>query len=351
MIDDRRYCPLCDRSMEARHCPEHGVPTVPALSTGAHVVRPGVVIGERFIVERPLGEGGMGSVWVALQQGVQRRVAVKLLAAGMVGRPDALRRFYGEARALSRLSHPHIIEVIDFGVDGPLRLSFLVMALIDGQPLSRLLADQGALAERRALGLIEQLARALAEPHHAGIVHRDLKPANVIVRTTADGREHATLLDFPGEERQSRAGVRSTSPSSTPDSATGCPPSPLASPSGSAPPVPCSSRRPCEGSPTRSAARSYGRRRPGSPRCGWRRQAPNAAARVVQAAKRGARVSRIRLEAGQFFLDRPYAQAAEGEEEAPPQAAATSSHHKQPPQAAATSSRHKQTWTAPWREV
>jgi Tol biopolymer transport system component/predicted Ser/Thr protein kinase len=153
-----------------------------------HRLPPGTQIGP-YVVDAPLGSGGMGEVYRARDTRLGRAVAVKLLPAGLVADPAALGRFEQEARAASALSHPNVVTLYDVGsVDGR---PWLTMELVEGQSLRDLLRD-GALPVRQALDLGAQIADGLAAAHARGIVHRDLKPENVVVGE--DGRPR--ILDF-----------------------------------------------------------------------------------------------------------------------------------------------------------
>lgn len=150
------------------------------------------MIGRTFshyrIVES-LGAGGMGEVYRAHDQHLDRDVAIKVLPPGTFDDESARRRFRREAEALSRLNHPHIAAVYDFDSDGA--VDFLVMELVPGRTLSAHIG-QNPLAEKETALLAGDVAAALEEAHERGVVHRDLKPANVIV--TPKGR--AKVLDF-----------------------------------------------------------------------------------------------------------------------------------------------------------
>jgi serine/threonine protein kinase/dipeptidyl aminopeptidase/acylaminoacyl peptidase len=136
-----------------------------------------------------LGAGGMGEVWRALDPGLRRHVAIKILPSQYSLDPDRLRRFEQEARAAGRLNHPNVLSVYAIGQhDGA---PFLVTELLEGATLRQKLAG-GALPEARALEYADQLVQGLAAAHDKGIVHRDLKPENVFI--TSDGR--VKILDF-----------------------------------------------------------------------------------------------------------------------------------------------------------
>jgi tetratricopeptide (TPR) repeat protein len=142
----------------------------------------------RFELLRPLGAGGMGEVWLARQDGLERHVAVKILPSA-THRPsiDRLRR---EAQALARIRHPYVVPVHEVGEEGGLH--YYVMDLVDGRSLDEVLAA-GRLSCARAAEIARQIAEALAAAHDQGVIHRDVKPANVLL---AGGRDHVTLVDF-----------------------------------------------------------------------------------------------------------------------------------------------------------
>src|ERR1700752_4698470 len=138
-----------------------------------------------------LGEGGMGTVYVAEDTLLGRRVAIKSLKIASVPSQKNYRaRFLREARAASRLNHPHIATVHDFGEteDGQ---PYLVMELIEGQTLSDLLL-QDSLPVDRAVEIVKQVLEAIAEAHRHGVVHRDIKPSNVVL----NHRNEVKVLDF-----------------------------------------------------------------------------------------------------------------------------------------------------------
>jgi eukaryotic-like serine/threonine-protein kinase len=138
------------------------------------------VAGGRYRLERPLGHGGMASVYLARDSELDRPVTVKLLAENAAGDDGLRERFVREARLAARLSHPNIVSVFDAGEDGG--RPYIVMEHVEGETLAELLAGRGRLPADEARGLVLQAARGLAHAHAAGLVHRDIKPQNLLLR-------------------------------------------------------------------------------------------------------------------------------------------------------------------------
>ena len=137
----------------------------------------------------PIGEGGMGVVWRAMDSTLEREVAIKVLPDFFASDPERMARFEREARLLASLNHPHIASIYGFHQDGGVR--FLAMELVDGEDLAQRL-ERGPIPLAEALPLALQIAHALEHAHEKGVIHRDLKPANV--KLTAGGQ--AKVLDF-----------------------------------------------------------------------------------------------------------------------------------------------------------
>jgi serine/threonine-protein kinase len=131
----------------------------------------------RYRLTDRIAAGGMGEVWRALDQLLNRQVAVKLLPTVRAGDESSLARFRAEARFSASLSHPGIARVYDYGESAEFGGAYLVMELVNGDPLSAILARNGRLSADATLDIIGQSARALDAAHQAGIVHRDIKPA------------------------------------------------------------------------------------------------------------------------------------------------------------------------------
>ena len=152
----------------------------------------GRTLAGKYAFKSKLGAGGFGSVYLARHSTLGADVAVKVLAPRRQDRKDISQRFRREAKTLSRLRHPHIVEVLDFGnEDG---LEYLVMEYLQGQELADVL-DQ-PMEWRRALHIAKQIALALSVAHQIGIVHRDLKPANVMLIEIPGFKDHVKVLDF-----------------------------------------------------------------------------------------------------------------------------------------------------------
>ena len=144
-------------------------------------------LGDRYELQRLIAAGGMGQVWRGLDTALHRPVAVKVLRSEYTGDPTFLERFRAEAQHAASLSHPNVAAVFDYGEeiaqDGTGEtLAYLVMELVEGEPLSALLAREGRLDTATTLSFLRQTAFALAEAHSAGMVHRDVKPGNILVR-------------------------------------------------------------------------------------------------------------------------------------------------------------------------
>ena len=149
--------------------------------------RVGVTLSGRYRLQRLIATGGMGQVWEAVDSRLGRRVAVKVLKAEFSSDPEFIERFRAEARTTAMLNHPGIASVYDYGeteMDGEGRTAYLVMELVNGEPLNSVLKRTGRLSLRHALDMLEQTGRALQVAHTAGLVHRDVKPGNILITPT-----------------------------------------------------------------------------------------------------------------------------------------------------------------------
>ncbi|TFV65488.1 serine/threonine protein kinase, partial [Blastococcus sp. CT_GayMR20] len=144
------------------------------------------MLGDRYELDTLLATGGMGQVWRARDTLLNRAVAVKVLRSEFTGDATFLARFRAEAQHTALLAHRSIATLFDYGevpagAAGPEHLAYLVMELVEGEPLSDLLAREPRLGVARTLDVLRQTATALAVAHAAGVVHRDVKPGNVLV--------------------------------------------------------------------------------------------------------------------------------------------------------------------------
>ncbi len=155
----------------------------------------GQILDDRYRIVDLLGEGGMGTVYLAEHTEIGKLVAVKILHLVYSRLPDLLERFRQEARAASRIGHPHIVDVTDSGTtkDGA---AYFVMEYLDGVELGSVIEQEGALDIRRSLRIGSQICRALAAAHDASIVHRDLKPENVFLTVREGLADFVKVLDF-----------------------------------------------------------------------------------------------------------------------------------------------------------
>jgi len=161
--------------------------------TGTDLI--GQFLDGRYLVKKLIGEGGMGLVYEAEHGEIGRRVAVKVLHAAFTRQNEVVARFRAEARAATRIGHPHIVEVLDSGttVDGAV---YFVMEYLEGHDVSELIRREGSLPAARTVAIGREICQALAAAHQAGIIHRDMKPENVFL-TRRDGRDDfVKVLDF-----------------------------------------------------------------------------------------------------------------------------------------------------------
>jgi serine/threonine protein kinase len=157
----------------------------------------GVLVAGKYRVSKKLGEGAMGSVWLATNEVTDREFAIKVLLPQAAEAPTALARFLREARVCGALRHPSILEIYDAGEAPELGgAPFLVMERLDGAPLDLVLQRRGALPPRLAVDILVHIARGLHLAHGKGVVHRDIKPANVFLHRPGSGAIVPKVLDF-----------------------------------------------------------------------------------------------------------------------------------------------------------
>ncbi|MBI2389477.1 MAG: protein kinase [Deltaproteobacteria bacterium] len=151
-----------------------------------------------YVLLELIGVGGMGRVYRAEQKALGRTVAVKVIHPHLHGEEGAAARFITEARAASRLNHPNVVGVIDFGRTGAAEgnLLYLVMEFLRGRDLSRVAYEEGPLAFSRIVDILKQTLAAPDEAHHLGIIHRDVKPENIVLEPTRGGGDFVKVVDF-----------------------------------------------------------------------------------------------------------------------------------------------------------
>jgi serine/threonine protein kinase len=156
------------------------------------------ILDDKYRIERQLGKGGMGAVFLATHLGTDRPVALKVIAPQFMMNDEFVERFRREAKAAGRLHHPNVVNVTDFGfatVDSR-RIAYLVMEYLDGCTLAEILEEETTLPISWTVDIIEQACSALDEAHRLGIVHRDLKPDNLWLEPNRRGGYRVKVLDF-----------------------------------------------------------------------------------------------------------------------------------------------------------
>jgi serine/threonine protein kinase len=158
----------------------------------------GEVLDEKYRLDRLLGRGGMGAVYLATHLGTERPVALKIITPQLMKNDEFIERFKREARAAGRLRHPNVVDVTDFGFAsvGTERVAYLVMEYLDGCTLADVLAEEQRLPLDWVVDILEQVCSAVDEAHQQGIVHRDLKPDNIWLEPNRLGGYRVKVLDF-----------------------------------------------------------------------------------------------------------------------------------------------------------
>lgn len=186
-----KECPKCELCFEddVNFCPLDQSKTRPSLPGGK-------LLAKRYLLEKRIGRGAMGQVYLAKDENLgTRRVAVKTVRQDILNSDDlqegeAIVRFEREARAAASISHPHIVDVTDFG-ETEEGVFYLVMEYVEGETLHRLLRREGTLPVKRAVKFLRQIADGIEAAHEVGILHRDLKPANIFImqkgKSSGDG--------------------------------------------------------------------------------------------------------------------------------------------------------------------
>lgn len=169
---------------------------------------PGARVGG-YTIERLVGRGGYGAVYVARDRRLHRRVALKVLEGAAATDTRSRERFIEESRTAAALDHPNIIPIHEAGTAAG--VPYIAMRYVPGPDLAGLIAREGALAPERVARIVAQVASALEAAHAVGLVHRDVKPGNVLLATGTDGADHAYLTDFGLSKHVGSTGAASQS--------------------------------------------------------------------------------------------------------------------------------------------
>ncbi len=190
----RKTCIACRQEFwtNTGTCPSCGEKNLVDIKRDAFIGR---TLADRYQVESIIGTGGMGVVYKAWQEGLKRSVAVKVLRHQFLNDEMSVKRFQQEAIAASRLAHPHIVALHDYGSTGDGYL-FMVMDIIDGKSLAQEEREKKTIGVDRSIKIITQVCDALEHAHRNGIVHRDLKPGNIMLTQFHSEPDYVKLVDF-----------------------------------------------------------------------------------------------------------------------------------------------------------
>ncbi|MGK0358248.1 MAG: serine/threonine protein kinase [Bradymonadia bacterium] len=197
--EDEYVCRVCGRrarTTAGARCPTDRSVLVEAYALQKNADDPllGRILCEKYAIVGYVGEGGFGAVYRAIQEPIGQIVAIKVVRDAVRDRPNQLKRFAREARAVAALQHHNTVRLFDFGRDR--EQLFMVLEYIDGRSLKQVIHSDGHLAPTRAVRIIRQIAESLQEAHGIGVVHRDLKPANIMLTRSPFGDEMVKVLDF-----------------------------------------------------------------------------------------------------------------------------------------------------------
>lgn len=194
-------CPQCQRLIvEAVHAISASRRESATSDPQGSALRPGMVLGNRYRIQRFVARGGMGEVYEAYDRTLRERVALKTVMPTVSDSPRAVRRLMAEVQLSRRVSHPNVCRIYDLGAervtDGDGTLHFLTMEFVEGLSLAQELERTGPLKIAVALDIARQLLSGLEAAHEAGILHRDFKPDNIMLRPTNGSRQRAVIMDF-----------------------------------------------------------------------------------------------------------------------------------------------------------
>src|SRR5437867_11250511 len=198
-----KVCPVCGKEY---------ADTTTLCSVDAAVLRSvddpllGQTLAEKYLIEKLVKRGGMGAVYRGKHVLMDKTVAIKVLRPALAVDDEVVARFSREAKAASRISHPHAVSVTDFG-EAENGVVFLVMEYLDGRTLKEVIKSEGPMALDQVVEIVRQVSGALDAAHQQGVVHRDLKSDNIMISRT-HGSEWAKVLDFGIAKIQQPEGMR-----------------------------------------------------------------------------------------------------------------------------------------------
>jgi len=197
-----KVCPACrvDYGGGEVFCPVDATRLVTTSQISANPLNPddpliGRVLAGKYVVERRIGEGGMGLVYQGVHRDIDKRVAIKVLRDDLSRRPEVVARFRQEARSASRIGHENIVDISDFG-ETTRGASYFVMEFLEGEDLANVLGREGTLDPERSGAIVLQCCRALSATHDKGIVHRDIKPENIFLTKRDSVDDFVKIVDF-----------------------------------------------------------------------------------------------------------------------------------------------------------
>jgi serine/threonine protein kinase len=194
-VSDEVASPIGPALPRCPHCGEdHPSQVLKCPDTDLALPLEGRLLHGKFRFLRQLGRGGMAAVWLALNTGVERRVAIKLIRPEAGRSDETIARFRAEAKAAGRIGHPNVCEILDFGL-GPLG-PYIVMERLRGRSLGQLVRDEERLPPELAAAIIRQALAGLEAAHRRGIIHRDLKPENLFIHQPEVGPPVVKIMDF-----------------------------------------------------------------------------------------------------------------------------------------------------------
>jgi serine/threonine protein kinase len=218
-----KICATCGDPFppEATQCPRDGSSIV-LSDTQKMPVDPliGKQLGD-YLIEKQIGMGGMGIVYGGIQPQISKRVAIKVLRPDLAADPAQVQRLLAEAQAVNAIHHRSIIDIFGFG-KVPDGRHYVVMELLEGEPLEELIERKAPMPPLEAIPLLDEILSALGAAHGRAVIHRDLKPSNVFVASQQDGSRYLKLLDFGLAKRSALPNARTAqtndgSVSGTPD--------------------------------------------------------------------------------------------------------------------------------------